>query len=54
MAMEKFRSTPLPIPPQGYDPVYMRQLIQVIELYFSRLDSQTPLQAEYFKGRGMN
>jgi len=52
MAMEKFKSTPLPMPPQGYDPVYMRQLIQVIELYFSRLDSQTPLQAEYFKGRG--
>lgn len=52
MAMEKFRSSPLPIPPQTYDSVYMRQLIQVIELYFTRLDSQTPLQAEYFKGNG--
>lgn len=52
MAMEKFRSTPLPMPPQQYDPVYMRQFIQVLELYFGRMDSQTPLQAEYFKGRG--
>jgi hypothetical protein len=52
MAMEKFRSSPLPIPPQTYDSIYMRQLIQVLELYFGRLDSQTPVQAEYFKGRG--
>jgi hypothetical protein len=52
MAMEKFRSTPLPMPPKEYDSVYMRQLIQVLELYFGRMDSQTPLQAEYFKGRG--
>jgi hypothetical protein len=52
MAMEKFKSTPLPMPPQDYNPVYMRQFIQVLELYFSRMDSQTPLQAEYFKGRG--
>lgn len=52
MAMEKFRSSPLPTPPQAYDSIYMRQLIRVIELYFTRLDSQTPLQAEYFKGNG--
>lgn len=49
MAMEKFRSSPLPTPPQTYDSIYMRQLIQVLELYFGRLDSQTPVQAEYFK-----
>lgn len=52
MAMEKFRASPLPNPPGQYSPEYVRQLIRVIELYFSQLDSQTPLQAEYFKGRG--
>jgi len=52
MAMEKFRASPLPIPTVNYDPQYMMQLIRVIELYFRQLDSQTPLQAEYFKGLG--
>lgn len=52
MAMEKFRASPLPIPSVNYDPQYMLQLIRVIELYFKQLDSQTPLQAEYFKGLG--
>ena len=52
MAMEKFRASPLPIPSVTYDPQYMLQLIRVVELYFKQLDSQTPLQAEYFKGLG--
>jgi hypothetical protein len=52
MAMEKFRSSPLPNPPGQYSQEYVRQLIRVVELYFGQLDSQTPLQAEYFKGRG--
>lgn len=52
MAMEKFRASPLPIPTVNYDPQYMMQMIRVIELYFRQLDSQTPLQAEYFKGLG--
>jgi hypothetical protein len=30
----------------------MFQMIRVLELYFNQLDSQTPLQAEYFRGRG--
>jgi hypothetical protein len=32
--------------------MYMRQLVRVIELYFKQMDSETPLQAEYFKGNG--
>lgn len=52
MAMEKFRASPLPIPSVNYDPQYVMQLVRVIELYFKQLDSQTPLQAEYFKGLG--
>jgi hypothetical protein len=52
MAMIPFRAAPLPKPTDNYNSEYMRQLIRVIELYFRQLDSQTPLQAEYFKGRG--
>lgn len=52
MAMEKFRASPLPIPSGNYDPQYVMQLVRVLELYFKQLDSQTPLQAEYFKGLG--
>ena len=43
MALEKFRSSPLPIPGGEYDQQYMLQLIRVIGLYFSQLDSTTPL-----------
>jgi hypothetical protein len=35
----RFRSSPLPNPPIIYDPQYVRQLIRVIELYFSQLDA---------------
>lgn len=52
MGMEKFRFTNLPIPPAEYSPEHVRQMIRVLELYFNQLDSLTPLQAEYFKGRG--
>lgn len=52
MAMEKFRASPLPAPSATYDQQYVMQLVRVIELYFKQLDSQTPLQAEYFKGLG--
>lgn len=52
MAMEKFKAPPLPNPTTEYDTLQQTQLIRAIELYFSQLDSQTPLQAEYFKGRG--
>lgn len=49
MAMEKFRAAPIPSPPQQYDPQHIRQLIRVIELYFSQLDSQTPMQNDSYR-----
>lgn len=52
MAMEKFRAAPLPNPTPEYSVETQQQLIRVLEVYFNQLDSQTPLQAEYFKGRG--
>lgn len=52
MAMEKFRAAPLPNPTTQYEAETQRQLIRVLEVYFNQLDSQTPLQNEYFKGRG--
>jgi hypothetical protein len=52
MAMEKFRHSPLPRPRAEYSEEQMFQMIRVLELYFNQLDSQTPLQAEYYIGRG--
>ncbi len=59
MALTKFRSAPLPNPPAQYDPQYVRQLIRVIELYHSQLDSNTPnyaqsYTADYFYGSGIH
>lgn len=48
MALTKFRSAPLPNPPAQYDPQYVRQLIRVIELYHSQLDSNTPNYAQSY------
>lgn len=39
MALKDFRAAPLPNAPAQYDPQYIRQLIRVIENYFSQLDS---------------
>jgi hypothetical protein len=49
MALEKFRASPLPIPPAEYSPEHFRQLIRVLELYFNQLDSLTPNQAESYR-----
>ena len=49
MALEKFKAAPLPNPPADYDPQYVRQLIRVIEIYFSQLDSFTPNQAQSYR-----
>ena len=49
MALEKFKAAPLPNPPANYDPQYVRQLIRVIEIYFSQLDSFTPNQAQSYR-----
>jgi len=52
MGMEKFRFGALPIPPLEYSPEHLRQSFRILELYFNQLDSLTPIQAEYFVGRG--
>jgi hypothetical protein len=48
MGMTKFRAPPLPNPINNVDPLYVRQLIRVLELYFGQLDSKTPRQADSF------
>lgn len=59
MALTRFRAAPLPNPPVDYDPQYVRQLIRVLETYFSQLDSKTPNYAEsytadFFYGSGVH
>jgi hypothetical protein len=49
MALEKFKAAPLPNPPVQYDPQYVRQLVRVLEIYFSQLDSLTPNQAQSYR-----
>lgn len=48
MALDKFRASPLPGPPAQWDPQYMRQVIRVLENYFSQLDSNTPNHAQKY------
>ena len=48
MALDKFRASPLPNPPAQWDPQYGRQLIRVLENYFSQLDSNTPNHAQQY------
>lgn len=48
MALDKFRAAPLPNPPAQYDPQYLRQVIRVLETYFSQLDSRTPNNAQKY------
>lgn len=48
MALDKFKAAPLPNPPANWDPQYMRQVIRVLEMYFSQLDSNTPNHAEKY------
>lgn len=50
MAMVLFKASPLPNPKPEYDREYMLQLIRVIELYFNKLDSNTPLYNQSYKG----
>ena len=49
MALVKFKASPLPKPPSEYDSEYMQQLIRVIEIYFSQLDSLAPNQANSYR-----
>lgn len=48
MALSRFRAAPLPNPPAQYDPQYIRQVIRVLETYFSQLDSNTPNYAQSY------
>lgn len=48
MAMDRFRAAPLPNPPPQYDASYFRQLIRVLENYFSQLDSDTPNRSQQY------
>jgi hypothetical protein len=52
MAMIKFRAPALPLAAKEYDKPYFDQHMRVLNLFFNQLNSLTPLQAEYFKGRG--
>ena len=46
MTMRSFRATPLPLAPQEYDRNYLDQLVRVLNIYFTHLDSQNPLHLE--------
>lgn len=52
MAMIKFVAPALPLPTPEYNQQYQTDLIRVLRLYFNQLDSNVPLAADYFKGRG--
>jgi hypothetical protein len=48
MALDRFKAAPIPNAPTQYDAQYMRQVIRVIENYFSQLDSRTPNNAQQY------
>jgi hypothetical protein len=54
MALDKFRAAPIPNPPSGYDAQYLRQVIRVIETYFSQLDSRAANNAEKYTADTFN
>jgi len=46
MAMQKFRAPALPLAPIEYDQQQLSQLISVLRLYFTQLDSNVALQTD--------
>jgi hypothetical protein len=54
MALDRFKAAPLPNPPAQYDSQYIRQVIRVIETYFSQLDSRTPNNAQQYTADTFN
>lgn len=46
MGMQKFRAPALPLVPEEYNPQQLAQLIAVLRLYFTQLDSNVPLQTD--------
>jgi len=49
MALERFRATPIPLPPAEYDQAHMSQFIRMLGIYFAQLDSLTPNQAQSYR-----
>lgn len=54
MALDKFNAPPLPNPPGTWDAQYMRQVLRVLEIYFSQLDSNTPNHAQKYTADTFN
>jgi len=54
MAMLLFRAPALPLPETKYNQVQQNQYMRALALYFQRLDSTTPLQADYFLAQQAN
>jgi len=48
MALDKFKAAPLPNPPAQYDAQYIRQVVRVLETYFSQLDSRAANNASKY------
>jgi hypothetical protein len=46
MGMQRFRAPALPLATPDYDQQQLSQLIGVLRLYFTQLDSNVPLQAD--------
>jgi hypothetical protein len=46
MAMQRFRAPALPLAPNEYDQQQLSQLIGVLRLYFTQLDSNVALQTD--------
>jgi hypothetical protein len=54
MALDRFKASPIPNAPSDYDAQYMRQVIRVIETYFSQLDSRAANNAEKYTADTFN
>ena len=54
MALDRFNAPPLPNPPGTWDQQYMRQVIRILEIYFSQLDSNTPNHAQQYTADTFN
>jgi len=54
MGMIKFKAPNLPIQPVEYSQDQQQQLSSSLRLYFSQLDSLTPIQADYFLAQQAN
>lgn len=49
MALEKFKAPALPVAPSAYDQRHLEQVLNALRLYFNRLDSLTPNQANSYR-----